>query len=243
MAFETSIITFVPKESQTEYLFRTLKNVDEQSYTTYKHFLFCETEELQKEVRSFFSLLSPRYSTHTHVTSYDQYPATLLEIEDSTYAAIHPVQDYWSPGFLDKMITELANCPVEVAGAWSQYLIADETVRGHIISTDKLVSGPEYAGLIPPLYESIKTAKYIQGLYYVEDIFSILESFTSYTHPARFGLLVCSEQDILGLSDSLATHHRTDQGELVNLSEQKVRNYAYRYYPSFFIEETSKETS
>lgn len=236
MAYSAAIITFITANSKPEYIFRMLKNVDEQSTTDYHHFLFCENDEAQKRVISLFSLLSPSYGDRSSLLSIEDYKTTIKILGDnSEYIAVHPVEDIWSPLFLEKMITELTSCTVDVCGVWSRYNIANETVRGKIISIDKIVSGPDYAGLVCPTYSTFKQAVYIQGLYYVEDVLGVISELTPDTHEIIFAAMLGVSLDILGITETLATVHNR-RITPIDIREQQARNWMYRNHPMLMVD-------
>ena len=237
MEYSTAIITFIPARSKPEFVFRMLKNVDEQSYTNYHHFLFCEDEATQKSTKSLFSLLSSNYENKATLLFYDNYLKTITEIENTgDYITIHPVEDTWSPLFLEKMIMELTSCAVDICGVWSRYNLANEVVRGKVISVDKITAGPEYAGLILPSYNTFKQAAYIQGLYYVEDVSATMKQLSPGLHEMAFAVSVgyALQKDILGITETLATVHNR-RVTPVDIREQQARNWVYRQYPMLLM--------
>lgn len=235
MAYSTAIITFVTSDSKPEYIFRMLKNVDEQSTTDYHHFLVCESDDVMKRVRSFFSLLSTGYADRSSLLVYDDFTPSMKTVEnDSAYVAIHPVEDMWSPLFLEKMIMELTSCTVDVGGVWCRYNIANEVVRGKVISTDKTTSGPDYAGLIRPTYSSFRSATYVQGLYFVEDVFEQIASLTPIMHETVFTASIGLKIDILGITETLATVHNR-RVTPIDIREQQARNWLYRNHPMLMV--------
>lgn len=228
-----AILTFIPADSRVEYIVRTMRNVDEQSSTQWHHFIYCENESLVKRVHSLLSLRSSAYPSKVTVQQYSQIERDTLSTYE--YICIHPVQDTWSPAFLEKMILELSSCPVFIAGVWCQYQRAQEAIRGKVISFDSVTPGPEYSGaLVFPTYPYIKDSQFIQGLYYTSSI-HFLASINVTVNPMTFAAQILIDQDILAIPDTLATYSIRKETPESKLEAQQTRNALFRMFPRLHV--------
>lgn len=228
MANSTAIITFIPIDSEVEYIVRTMRNIDEQSSDNWYHFIYCETEVLVAKVTSLLSLRSSSYPTKVSIQLYSTFD--IANISTHEYVCIHPVRDTWSPLFIEKMVLELMSCPVTIAGIWCQYNKAQEVIRGKIISFDSVSPGPEYSGeLILPTYRCIKETQFIQSLYHTTDVH--LDTISILTHPMTLAATILIDRDILAIHDTLATISVQQDTPQSRLEFQQIRNTLFRQFP------------
>lgn len=223
-----SIVTFVPEDVSLEYAFRAMKNVDEQTHPHWYHYMVCESEALQNHVKSLVGLRSAEYIRRVFVG-----PWSVPRFSED-FVAIHPVEDFWSPLFLEKMIAELHQCPLTVAGAWCEYNVVEEVLRGKIISTDRTIPGPKVSGMIPPVYSSTIQATFSQALYHIPLIREALLSVSPDTNPYTFALSILYDQDVLGVPEALAFVHKRPP-PLIDMEREQFRNWVYRYHPNFVL--------
>lgn len=235
---ETSvaIITHVPAGTPNEYLVRTMKDVDEQSAQTWHHYMFCDDEDTLKRATRLLSLRNTSYTEKLTLSLSQSFFLTIFN--DHEFFSFHPVRDYWSPFFIEKMLLELQSCSVAIGGVWCQYSTVHEAIRGKTFSIDKTEKGPAYTGeLLRPIYSRISTAQHIQALYYSDAVPT--EAISLRSHPLFVTLsALMADADILAIPDVLAFRSFREETTDERLEFQQIRNWIYRHHPYVFLIDT-----
>lgn len=230
-----TIITIVREaELGKQYLFRTMKNVDEQSMQDWHHILMYDTQEAYGAIHELLKLRSERYIKQSEILPLMPETVTLLRthMDGRSYVAIHPMMDQWSPLFLEKMILEIEQAPVSVAGVWSQYNDVAEVLRGQMIVSEGLSQPHSFeVGCIRPHISEMRHAIFIQALYSADMLYNVIDRITDQNFTALFvAAHVLSASDILVLPENLAFHHKVDP-IVPDIVYQVTRNWISRTYP------------